>query len=247
MNWLKDLTPEKIKNQAFPLEAALQNSFFYPSSCFDGGVVKDCNKHGKDLAINSFIFCDYAVGQAAFLQNQASFIGYRVLANRNIAPTELIPNGWNPSLPPRFNKSNYMHYRSEWQQFMHWTVYEREESRTEDHGPERFSLLYLGGEGVATYQALYWSNRAKPKALAIIQPGTGFGLNWTDFKDKDAAFAWVVNQNPTGTPDLIYYGGIGSNYTNLDWNDYQECRTISSYYSRNRGEVRIYQKTQEAE
>jgi hypothetical protein len=26
--------------------------------------------------------------------------------------------------------------------------------------PERFSLLYIGGEGVATYQALYWTHRA---------------------------------------------------------------------------------------
>ncbi len=37
---------------------------------------------------------------------------------------------------------------------------------------------------VATHQALFWTNRKSAKALAIIQPGAGFGLKWTDFRDK---------------------------------------------------------------
>ena len=244
MNWLNALSPESIAQQAFPLQEVLHNSFYYPSSWFDGGVVKDCNTLAKDLQINSFIYCDYAVGKAAFLQKQPTFVGYKVLASRNIATKELIPNGWHNILPPGVNRNDYQYYKNEWEQFIHWTVYEREQTRSEQHGPERFSLLYLGGEGVASYQALYWSNKAKPKALAIIQPGTGFGLNWTDFRDKDQALAWVVNQNPAGTPDLIYYGGVGKNYHNLNWNNYQEQRTISSYYGKNSGEVRVYQKTE---
>ena len=48
---------------------------------------------------------------------------------------------------------------------------ERDDDFGEDHGPERFSLLYVRGEGVATFAGLYAANKVSPKALAIIQPG----------------------------------------------------------------------------
>ncbi|MCF8227153.1 MAG: hypothetical protein K9J30_14850 [Bacteroidales bacterium] len=108
------------------------------------------------------------------------------------------------------------------------------------HGPKRFSLLYLGGEGVASYQALYWTNQMKPKALAIIQPGTGFGLNWTDFRDENRDLGWVVRNNPSGEPDIIYYGGYGSGYNDFAWNGYSETRIIHHYYNYNNGEVRVF-------
>ena len=43
-------------------------------------------------------------------------------------------------------------------------------------------LLYIGGAGVATYEALYHGNGVAPKLLAILRPGIGFGFNWTDFR-----------------------------------------------------------------
>jgi hypothetical protein len=102
-------------------------------------------------------------------------------------------------------------------------------------------LLYIGGEGVATYQALYWSNKTAPKALAIIQPGTGFGLNWTDFREQGAPLNWVVCNNPAGQqPDILYYGGIGKNYAHFDWDGYQRFRIIQDYYGEG-GEVGVWQ------
>lgn len=224
MNWLEIITIEEIETGAFPLQEVLKDSLFYPSSGFDGGVVKDCNTAGIGSNIVSFIYCDYAIGYDAFIANQNNFLGYHPIASRNIQPKGLIPNGWNPKLPPQFDLDDYSRYRSSWNPFVTWTVYELDENRTLEHGRKRFSLLYIGGEGVATYQAIYWSNKTKPKALAIIRPGTGFGLNWTDFRDKNGPLAWVVKNKKIGMPELIY-----TDDKDFDWDHYTQLRVIENY------------------
>ena len=88
-------------------------------------------------------------------------------------------------------------------------MFDRKRDFSEDHGPTRFSLLYLCADGVAAFQALYIANSATPKAIAVIQPGHGFGGNWTDYTNPDRLFAKSVFQNPNGQPELLLYGGIG--------------------------------------
>jgi hypothetical protein len=241
MSWLENLTNDQIKNGKLPLNEILENSFYYPSCGFDGGIVKDCNTENRALGIKSFIYCDYATGETAFKEEQNTFIGYHIVGSRSVAPSEIIPNGWLRVNPPKFNLRAYYQYKDMWEPFAHWTIFERDENRTEDHGPKRFSLLYIGGEGVATYQALYWTNKKTPIALAIIQPGTSFGLNWTDFRKKDGPLSWVVNKNPAGQPNYIYYGGVGRDYSDFDWTGYEEVRKICPYY-RVGGLVNVWEK-----
>lgn len=212
--WIDNLTtaPEKL-----PLQDMLNNSLFYPASWFDGGVVKQYAKE-----IQSFIYCDYGATEEEFLNRKDTFKGYKPLFDRSVSKAELIPNGWQPILPHQLaqNYSKYRHYIKP--PFAHWVVYERQPDYSDQHGPHRFSLLYIGGEGVATYQALYWSNQTAAHGLAIIQPGTGFGWNWTDFRKRESALAWVVNENPYGQPKFILYGGEGnSGYRDLNWPEYQ--------------------------
>lgn len=242
MSWLDDITQEQIEKCKFPIKEVLQNSFYYPSCGFDGGIVKDCNTLGRDFGINSFIYCDYATGEKAFRKEQNTFLGYHILGSRSVTHLELIPNGWQPQFPPKFNLEEYQRYRDTWKPFINWVVYERDDNRDDNHGQKRFSLLYLGGEGIATYQALYWSNRTSPKAFAIIQSGEGFGFNWTDFRKKDGELAWVVNNNPFGHPEIIYYGGAGSDYADSLWDVYLKDRIIKLYY-KNEGEVVVAKKS----
>lgn len=238
-NWLESLTAEEIQSGTLPLAQLLQDSFYYPSCGFDGGIVKDCNTLGRSFGIQSFVYCDYATGEEAFMEMQNSFLGYHVLSSRPLQAQELTPNGWVPQFPPKVSLHNYQKYKNSWKPFGHWTVYQRNEDRDESLGPRRFSLLYIGGEGVATYQALYWSNGQHPKALAIIQPGTGFGLNWTDFRKKDYPLHWVVKNNPFGVPELVYFGGYGNGYDHFSWEEYEPIRKIRPYYHPDRGEVQI--------
>ena len=77
---------------------------------------------------------------------------------------------------------------------------------------------------MAAFHTLYVANSAAPEVIAVIQPGDGFGGNWTSFGDERQALARVVLTNPAGAPDLLLYGGMGSRavYGHAQWSSYDE-------------------------
>lgn len=237
-SFLENISKESIKKGKLPIDEILQDSLYYPASGFDGGVVKFCGKK-----VQSYVYCDYAAGESALLEEMDSFRGYRVLGRRSIQQQELVPNGWTMQLPPGISRSKYLEHHDVFRKpFGHWIVYEQLETFDADHGPDRLSLLYIGGEGVATYQTLYWSNRKTAKMVAIIQPGTGFGFNWTDFRKQDGPLGWVVLNNLYGKPETILHGGHGTGYDDLGWNGYVLKETIHNYYG-DHGEVTVWERT----
>lgn len=226
---LNELTPETIAHGRFPVRELLYNSVYYPASAFDGGVIRDCNINRKDWEVLSFVYCDYLETEEALHLTDMPR-GYRLLGERQLKKEELIPNGWTPELPPNIDMQRYQHIVNK-HPFATWMVFERLPEFGKEHGPERFSLIFLCADGVAAYQALYWTNQMKPRAIAIIQPGS-FGGEWTDFFKKDAPFYWTVRHNPAGMPDYVYcgYGSYSAtpktaNPENVrlhfDWPEYQ--------------------------
>ena len=51
------------------------------------------------------------------------------------------------------------------------------------NGTQRFPLLFLGAEGVATYINLFVGQCVIPRVICIKNPGVGFGYGWTEFND----------------------------------------------------------------
>ena len=205
---LNELTPETIASGEFPVRALLYNSVYYPASAFDGGIIRDCNVNRKDWDVLSFVYVDYKETPRSLVETEMPR-GYRLLGMRQLKEEELVPNGWTPQLPPSFDMEHYQHavgHFANKRPFATWMVFERLPEFGEEHGPKRFSLLFLCADGVAAYQALYWTHDMHPRAIAIIQPGTGFGGNWTDFFKKDDPFYWTVSHNPAGMPECVYCG-----------------------------------------
>lgn len=202
--WLTSLTPQTMAQNPLPLHEILSDSLYYPSSCFDGDPV-------KYLAGNffSFIYVDYGYTREELNDtlNNPGFLGYEVLTTKEVKKEELIPKGWRQSIPTEADGDPAL--RKDWikEPFCTWVIMQRKQDRSESHGPKRFSLLYLCEDGLAAFQALYTSNSAKPKAVAIIQPGHGFGGNWTDFTDPTKIFARSVLGNPAGHPEMLLFGG----------------------------------------
>jgi hypothetical protein len=201
-DWLATLTAENIDKRRFPLHDILQDSLYYPSSGFDGRPVQYLGGY-----IVSFIHVDYGRSRTELDEQLASedvrFKGYEILATREVTQRELTPNGWIPT-PPRPGDGNPARYRDAMKTpYCAWFVFERIAGFGEDHGPKRFSLLHLCADGVATFQALYHSNKASPKAIAIIAPGTGFGLNWTDYRDPRLILHRSVMEGPSQPPELF--------------------------------------------
>jgi len=217
-DWLRQLTAEAIQRDGFPLQDILNDSVYYPSSGIDGDPI-------KYLAGNTFSFVYVDHGKSRQEMRKAlndGFRGYSILLSRDVEEKELTPNGWEPDLPQAAdgNPRECEDFRKS--PFAIWAVMERQDDYCGDHGPKRFSLLYVCADGVAGYQAIYKSNGAAAKYLAIIQPGHAFGGNWTDYEDPDLIFARTVLGNPAGTPDVLLYGGIGkkAHYKNACWPNY---------------------------
>lgn len=218
--WL-NRNQEEIQNGEFPLREILNDSLYYPASGTDGDPV-------KYLAGNvlSFIYVDYGLERNDVLRELYGFSGYHPVAFRDVEMSELCPEGWTPMLP--LPDDGYPGHRSNFikQPFAIWCVFQRNAELDGRHGPERFSLLYVCGDGVATFQALYHGNNCFPYAAAVINPGTGFGGNWTDFSDRSKILARSVLDNPNGSPELLLYGGICPEddpfYLEPCWPDYPE-------------------------
>lgn len=191
-----------------PIGELLANSLYYPSSGRDGDPV-------RYLAglVHSFIYVDYAIEHddmlASMHHNHHGFNGYSILCCRDVSEKELTPEGWQ-SLPLNHSDGNPEKYRDMMKPPCSiWAIYQRNQGLDDTHGPERFSFLYICGDGVATFQALYHGNKCAPDVVAIIQPGTGFGRNWTDFENPSMIFARSVLGNKNGKPEFLLYGGVG--------------------------------------
>jgi hypothetical protein len=196
----------------FDVKAVLKDSLYYPAARFDGDPVKYFAGN-----VYSFLYVDYGVSRGEFLSEihhpRYSFRGYHILHQEPITEEQLTPNGWTVKIFPErtlaTDLGRFERDRNEGvikKPFCEWVIFERDKGLDKRHGPERFSLLYLCADGVAAYQAIYLSNNIRPKIIAIIQPGTGFGNNWTDFRDEKEIFARSVFHYEDLLPDYIIDG-----------------------------------------
>lgn len=201
-DWLSCINPQSTMGN-IRLEDVLYGSLYYPASGLDGDPI-------AYLAGNyvSFVYVDYCVSRDALWNelNSRGFRGYEVVAHRSVDLEKLVPV--TPDFPLPQRGSPAAKYRENMERpFCEWVILQRQDGFREGHGPQRFSLLYLCAEGVAAFRALYVANGLGPAAVAIIQPGTGFGLNWTDFEDQKGPFGTAVLENPGGKPDVLLFGG----------------------------------------
>ena len=238
--WLTELSPTTMMNGEFPLRELLKDSLYYPCSGLDGDPV-------KHLAGNivSFVYADYGNDRDTVLNDLTNkgFSGYEPLAIRSVTERELAPHGWLP-VPPTDHDGRPSSV-SDWVQkpFCIWCVFQRQEGFAADYGPSRFSLLYICGDGVATFQAIYNTNAVAPRAVAVIQPGHGIlGGNWTDLTDPEKIFARSVRDNPAGLPEVLLYGGFGNcqYYQEPCWPAYQTNLYFYKKYRLNGGCVGIW-------
>lgn len=218
-DWLSELDPARLESASFPLANVLKHSLYYPSAGFDGRPVQFLGGF-----IHSFVYVDYGNSERDVegAIKEHGFLGYHVAGKQNLTQSELAPQGWQPHVPEQYRSDveRFRNYENGLvkRPFAIWYILDRDEDKSDDFGPERFSLLYLCADGVAAYQALYWQNHTAPEVLAIIQPGTGFGGNYTNFTDPEGFFAWtVLHGNGKAIPEFLVYGGMGMDYTESCW------------------------------
>ena len=237
-DWLKNLEAQSIAEDEFPLNDILSQSLYYPASHFDGDPVRHLAGN-----IHSFIYVDYGYTAQDLDQSlrHFGFRGYHIIGRRRVLERELNPKGTKAS---GLNLEIDAHpERLKWyikKPFCEWIVFQRNRDMDQTHGPERFSLLYISGDGAATYQVLFSENCVSPTAISIIQPGEGFGGNWTSFKDPSKILARSVRNNSAGMPKFLLDGQY-SKSTRCDpacWPDFDQF--ICLLHKSNGGNISLF-------
>ena len=195
-DWLME---SGFMNDRLPIADILQGSVFYPASAMDGRPVKYLGGFS-----HSFVYADCNIAQDDLRRELDTFKGYRIYYSRSVAREELCFRSFQPILPERTDGDpRRQRVRGDFSPYAWWAVYDRRPEYDEAHGPERFSLLFVAGEGVAMFQSLYYSNHCAPSVITLIRCDAFTG-NWTTFFDPTKIFTRSVMQNPYGTPDYIF-------------------------------------------
>lgn len=178
--WLVDFHPEDSfdRDQFFNSRIV-----YYPGSGNDGHAVK-C--FGSTHAAHCFVYVDSMTEQSRIEaelshsspQNSHRFLGYHCLARLSLDAVDLIPNGWKQHADTReertFREPHITPYG-----FLE--VLERDADRDDTHGAERLAILFLGADGIASYDALFCQKDGTPPPFAVLIQDHGFGGNYDKF------------------------------------------------------------------
>ena len=193
--WLENATA----TSSFPINDVLQGSIYYPASDFDGRPVKYLGGYS-----HSFVYVDFNVKRDGLIGQLDTFKGYKLAFSQSLEANDLCFRSFVPMMPTAAdgNPEDSLSY-CDGDMFAEWAVYDRGHLYGDDHGPLRFSLLYIGGEGVATFQSIYFSNQCSPSGIVLIK-SDGFTGNWTNFTYPEQIFARCVMGNPAGQPEYLF-------------------------------------------
>jgi hypothetical protein len=194
--WLQS-SAQDLNAMAFPLEELLEGSAYYPACFFDGAPVK----HLGHL-FWSYVYVDSGVTSQRLddALETSGFLGYRVLVNRPLGPNDLAPKGWRARAEPRGGNRFQIDPR---ESFARWLMFDRQPDFSEEHGPQRFSIVYVAADGAAAYEAMFIGNGLLPRCLLIINPGIGFGGNQDNYFREGNVLHRSLLRHPRGLPEFL--------------------------------------------
>ena len=137
-------------------------------------------------------------------------VGYDVVGILEIPASELTPRRWQPSISSQseFEQQRMVFLDSlpsfsrHTKPFALWGIYRlRKNCGAQERKAEMFSLLHIGGEACATFDALYVNRAYRPKAVCLLRPGHGYGDNWTNFYAPGDCLYRLMQM--TGLPEYL--------------------------------------------
>ena len=156
--WLEKISPDS----AFNREDVIDKSIYYPGSYVDGGPLA---AYGGFC--HSFVYVDYYVTNDEIRSYIPRIAGYEPIFIKDVSKSDLSPNPvhqHHPRASDFYDNQNRLtidelmadfkpHRRQETNPpFCLWTVLQRKARTNPSHGPSRMSLLYICGDGAATYR-----------------------------------------------------------------------------------------------
>ena len=176
-DWLRERVSE------FDRTAFLgSRTVYYPGSGEDGQPVKLC---ALSHSAHAFIYVDYGVSKETIQDRLRwfggdGFRGYSIEYEQTVSERKLRPGGYQPhvkksELPDEFYRfASVMPYAL-------FVVLKRDDDIDDSHGPMRLAILFVGGDGYATYDALYCQEDGTPPPFLVVIEDYGFGGNANRF------------------------------------------------------------------
>ncbi len=192
------------------MDQFLNGSVFYPCSGLDGAPIKYVGK-----LFQRFFYADYFIPKSDFMWDFKYFgcRGYTTSSVEELDVRAAFGCSWEEIARNSADTIEKLPFKSppfKWipeDAFLALARFERIPGYPEDHGPERFEVLYAKCEAVAIFRATFSRFGVAPGCLANIRPGLGFGGNFRDYTEQ---LDRVVRENPAGTPEFLLYDHLGA-------------------------------------
>lgn len=178
-DWLKDFNPNN--KPTFDVVLNRGRNLYYPGSGYDGQPIKTFN---KAHCVHKFFYIDYGISKDDIIQElskEEALKGYRKIGMFEYSEKELTPHGWTPHYQPTERDIQIMKdfdIKPDGSYCLVF-IFERMEEYSFEHGCDRFALICLKGDAIATYDALF-TNRGRSPYVLVLQDH-GFGGNYNMF------------------------------------------------------------------
>ena len=214
-DWLRQPSPGFDRESFFA-----GRTVYYPGFGNDGHPVSVC---ARAHAAHAFVYVDYGVSKETISERirgigDPGFIGYSVEHEEEVSELDLRPGGWTQHLEQRelagvsYSFANATPYGL-------FIVLKLNEERDESHGPKRLALLFVGGDGHATYDALYCQADGTPPPYLVVVEAYGFGANFSPF--AVGGLLERVARRCDVLPKFLLVGPHGSGETYCPWTGYR--------------------------
>lgn len=226
------------KGQAFSAQKFFaEKTVFYPGSGCDGHPVA---LFGGSHAAHSFIYADYGISAKSIIEglndSARGFHGYDLFEVLELQERDIVPNGWRPTLAYENLKHRIKGMnRFAIEKFAFLAVLERKDKFDEKHGPERLAILFLGADGIASYDAIYCQPNSFESPFAILIEDHGFGGNYDSF--GSGSLLEKISESAIISPKYIL-----TNNSGRLWHSYKDLNLDHSVGGMHRTHRRLYKK-----
>lgn len=219
-DWLRQPSPGFDRKDFFS-----SRTVYYPGFGNDGHPVSVC---ARAHAAHAFVYVDYGVSQETVQERvhgigDPGFVGYSVEHEEEVSESDLRPGGWTQHVEPReVGRDSYSFAGvTPYGLFM---VLKRNEDRDDSHGPERFAMLFVGGDGHATYDALYCQDDGTRPPFLVVVEDYGFGANFSAF--AAGGLLEKIARRCDVYPKWLLVGPRGSRGDYRPWAGYQDAEAL---------------------
>ena len=170
--WLQGPSPMFDREKFFG-----SRTVYYPGSGDDGHPVSLC---ARAHATHAFVYVDYKISEEIIRRQVHTFLGYEVDHLEEVSKETLRPGDWKQHIDASELPPQAYDFASV-QPFALFVVLRRSDGFDDTHGPQRLAILFVGGDGYATFDALYCQDDDTPAPLLVVVQDHGFGDGYSRF------------------------------------------------------------------